>query len=63
MKRAYVAIAATVGLFAFVQVGALALVQPFMDAGLQTVEDPSDPTNSLLYVVAKIGRASCRERV
>ena len=52
MKRAYVAIAATVGLFALVQVGALALVQPFMDAGLQTVEDPSDPTNSLLYVVA-----------
>ena len=52
MKRAYVAIAATVGLFALVQVGALVLVQPFMDAGLQTVEDPSDPTNSLLYVVA-----------
>ena len=52
MKRAYVAIAATVGLFALVQVGALALVQPFMDAGLQTVEDPSDPTNSLLYVAA-----------
>jgi presenilin-like A22 family membrane protease len=52
VKRAYVAIAATVGLFALVQVGALALVQPFMDAGLQTVEDPSDPTNSLLYVAA-----------
>jgi presenilin-like A22 family membrane protease len=52
VKRAYVAIAATVGLFALVQVGALALVEPFMDAGYQTVEDPSDPTNSLLYVVA-----------
>ena len=52
MKRAYVAIAATIGLFAFVQVGALALVEPFMNAGYQTVEDPSDPTNSLLYVVA-----------
>ena len=52
MKRAYVAIAATVGLFALVQAGALALVEPFMDAGYQTVEDPSDPTNSLLYVVA-----------
>ena len=52
MKRAYVAIAATVGLFALVQVGALALVEPFMDAGYQTVEDPSDPTNSLLYVAA-----------
>ena len=52
MKRAYVAVAATVGLFVLVQVGALALVEPFMDAGYQTVEDPSDPTNSLLYVGA-----------
>jgi presenilin-like A22 family membrane protease len=52
VKRAYVAVAATVGIFAFVQVGALALVEPFMDAGYQTVEDPTDPTNSLLYVGA-----------
>jgi presenilin-like A22 family membrane protease len=52
MKRAYVAVAATVGLFVLVQVGALALVEPFMDAGYRTVEDPSDPTNSLLYVGA-----------
>jgi presenilin-like A22 family membrane protease len=52
MKRAYVAVAATVGLFVVVQVGALALVEPFMDAGYQAVEDPSDPTNSLLYVGA-----------
>ena len=52
MKRAVVAVAATVGLFVVVQLGSLALVQPFMDAGYQTVEDPSDPTNSLLYVGA-----------
>lgn len=52
MNRAYVAVASIVGLFVLVQVGALALVQPFMDAGLQTVEDPSDPANSLLYVGA-----------
>ena len=52
MERAYVAAAATVGLFVAVQVGALALVEPFVDAGYQTVEDPSDPTNSLLYVGA-----------
>jgi presenilin-like A22 family membrane protease len=52
MKRAYAAIAATVGIFLLVQLGSLALVQPFMDAGYQTVEDPSDPTNSLLYVGA-----------
>jgi presenilin-like A22 family membrane protease len=52
MKRAYAAVAATVGIFLLVQLGSLALVQPFMDAGYQTVEDPSDPTNSLLYVGA-----------
>jgi presenilin-like A22 family membrane protease len=52
MKRAHAAVAATVGLFLLVQLGALALVQPFMDAGYQTVEDPSDPTNSLVYVGA-----------
>jgi len=52
MKRAYVAVAATVGIFLLVQLGALALVEPFMDAGYQTVEDPSDPTNSLLYIGA-----------
>jgi presenilin-like A22 family membrane protease len=52
MKRAFIAIGATVGLFALVQLGSLALVEPFMDAGYQTVEDPSDPTNSLLYIGA-----------
>ena len=52
MNRPLVAVAATVGLFALVQLGALALVQPFMDAGYQTVENPSDPTNSLLYIGA-----------
>lgn len=52
MKRAALAVAATVGIFLLVQLGSLALVQPFMDAGYQTVEDPSDPTNSLLYIGA-----------
>jgi presenilin-like A22 family membrane protease len=52
MKRAYLAVAATAGIFLLVQLGALALVEPFMDAGYQTVEDPSDPTNSLLYIGA-----------
>ena len=52
MKRAAVAAVATLSLFVLVQLGALALVQPFMDAGYQTVEDPSDPTNSLLYLGA-----------
>lgn len=52
MKRSLVAVVAAVGLFALVQLGSLALVEPFIDAGYQTVEDPSDPTNSLLYIGA-----------
>ncbi|RCU46049.1 hypothetical protein DU504_01275 [Haloplanus salinus] len=44
------AVAAT--LFLFVQVGALAMVGPFETAGYQAVEDPSDPTNSLVYIAA-----------
>ena len=39
-------------IFLFVQVGALALVEPFKTAGYQAVEDPSDPTNSVVYVGA-----------
>jgi len=39
-------------IFLFVQVGALALVEPFKTAGYQAVEDPSDPTNSVAYVGA-----------
>ena len=51
-RRVVIAAAATVGLFVLVQLGALALIEPFQTAGLQPVEDPDDPTNSLLYVVA-----------
>jgi presenilin-like A22 family membrane protease len=39
-------------LFLLVQVGALAMVGPFETAGYQAVEDPSDPTNSLVYFAA-----------
>ncbi|GGN86909.1 presenilin family intramembrane aspartyl protease PSH [Haloarcula pellucida] len=39
-------------IFLFVQLGALALVEPFKSAGYQAVEDPSDPTNSVLYIGA-----------
>ncbi|MFB6124165.1 MAG: presenilin family intramembrane aspartyl protease PSH [Haloferacaceae archaeon] len=38
--------------FFLVQVGALSLVDPFQSAGYQAVEDPSDPTNSLVYLGA-----------
>ncbi|RLM59430.1 hypothetical protein DVK02_01390 [Halobellus sp. Atlit-31R] len=39
-------------LFLLVQLGALALVPTFYEQGYQTVEDPSDPTNSLIYIGA-----------
>ncbi|MFC7141691.1 presenilin family intramembrane aspartyl protease PSH [Halosimplex aquaticum] len=48
--RAYVASGAIVGIFVLVQLGALALVGPFQDAGYQAVEDPQNPTNTLVYV-------------
>lgn len=51
-SRVSAAIAGTVGLFLCIQLGALALVEPFQAAGFQPVEDPQDPTNSLLYVGA-----------
>ncbi|MWG33526.1 presenilin family intramembrane aspartyl protease PSH [Halomarina oriensis] len=52
MRRSLLATGATLALFLVVQLGALALANPFVDAGYQTVEDPSDPTNSVVYVVA-----------
>ena len=45
-------VAVAAALFLFVQVGALAMVGPFETAGYQAVEDPSDPTNSLVYIAA-----------
>ena len=51
-RRVIVAGGAAIGLFVLIQLGALALVDPFVGAGLQPVEDPSDPTNPLLYVGA-----------
>ena len=50
--REYRGVAAAVVLFLFVQLGALALVQTFFDQGYQAVDNPSDPTNSLLYIGA-----------
>jgi presenilin-like A22 family membrane protease len=38
--------------FFLVQVGALSLVEPFQSAGYQAVEDPTDPTNSVVYLGA-----------
>ncbi len=50
--RALVASAGIVVIFLAVQLGALALVEPFKSAGYQPVENPNDPTNSLVYVLA-----------
>lgn len=51
-SRVLAAIGGTVALFFAIQIGALALVEPFQTAGLQAVEDPEDPTNSFLYIGA-----------
>ncbi|WP_158853349.1 presenilin family intramembrane aspartyl protease PSH [Halorhabdus sp. CUG00001] len=48
----WLAVSIIVGIFLAVQLGALALVEPLKGAGLQPVEDPQDPTNSLLYILA-----------
>ncbi|SMO44009.1 presenilin family intramembrane aspartyl protease PSH [Halorubrum cibi] len=50
--REYRGVAFAVGLFLVVQLGALALVPEFTESGYQPVEDPQDPTNSLVYIVA-----------
>ena len=50
--RVFAATGFTVAMFLLVQLGALALVEPFQQAGYQQVENPSDPTNSLVYVAA-----------
>ncbi|MGM0446699.1 MAG: presenilin family intramembrane aspartyl protease PSH [Methanobacteriota archaeon] len=50
--REYRGVAFVVGLFLVVQVGALALVPEFAESGYQAVENPDNPANSVLYVVA-----------
>jgi presenilin-like A22 family membrane protease len=50
--REYRGVAFVVGLFLVVQVGALALVPEFAASGYQAVENPDNPANSVLYVVA-----------
>ncbi|ELZ48150.1 hypothetical protein C463_01131 [Halorubrum californiense DSM 19288] len=50
--REYRGVAFVVALFLVVQVGALALVPEFAESGYQAVENPDNPANSVLYVVA-----------
>jgi presenilin-like A22 family membrane protease len=47
--RVLAAVGTTVLLFLGVQLGALALIEPFHESGRQAVENPEDPTNSVLY--------------
>jgi presenilin-like A22 family membrane protease len=50
-RRFLLALGGTLTLFVLVQLGALALVEPF-DATYQPVDDPQNPVNSILYVAA-----------
>jgi presenilin-like A22 family membrane protease len=50
-SRAYIAGGATVSIFVLVQIGALALIEPFQSAGYRAVENPSNPTNILVYLL------------
>ncbi|RQG89788.1 hypothetical protein EA462_07150 [Natrarchaeobius halalkaliphilus] len=47
--RVLVAVGVTVLLFLAVQIGALALIEPFHESERQAVENPDDPTNSFIY--------------
>jgi len=47
--RLYAAVAGTVLLFVLVQLGALSLVEPFVQNDYQATADASDPTNSLVF--------------
>ncbi len=51
-RRALVACGGIVVIFLCVQLGAVAVVEPFESAGLQPDVDHQDPVNSLLYVLA-----------
>ncbi|MFB6201852.1 MAG: presenilin family intramembrane aspartyl protease PSH [Halorhabdus sp.] len=48
----WLAVAVIVVIFLAVQLGALALVEPLKAAGFQPVENPQNPVNPLLYVLA-----------
>ncbi|ARS91582.1 presenilin family intramembrane aspartyl protease PSH [Natrarchaeobaculum aegyptiacum] len=47
--RVLAAVGVTVALFLAVQLGALALIEPFYESDRQAVDDPQNPTNSILY--------------
>ena len=42
-----------------VQLGTLALINPFLEEGYQSVEDPSDPLNGVLYLGIVLVATAC----
>ncbi|MFB6189615.1 MAG: presenilin family intramembrane aspartyl protease PSH [Halapricum sp.] len=50
--RAVIAALAIAAIFLLIQLGALALVEPFKAAGKQATENPQSATNSIVYVAA-----------
>ncbi|WP_265111626.1 presenilin family intramembrane aspartyl protease PSH [Halosolutus halophilus] len=53
--RVLAAVGLTVLLFLGVQLGALALTDPFQESDRQAVEDPDNPTNSIVYFAIILG--------
>lgn len=51
-ERTILASAGVVGIFVLVQLGALALVEPFHQEGHQVAEDTGDPSLSLFFILA-----------
>ncbi|MFB6310185.1 MAG: presenilin family intramembrane aspartyl protease PSH [Salinirussus sp.] len=51
-RRQVAAAGFLVAVFLVIQLGALAVVRPFENAGYRPVDDPGNPLNSLLYLVA-----------
>lgn len=51
-SRVALGVGIIVAIFLFVQLSAIALVEPFQAAGYQPVENPEDPANSVFYVGA-----------
>jgi presenilin-like A22 family membrane protease len=53
MKMEYkkiIAMGAILAIALIVQIGAVALIDPFLEEGYQSVEDPDDPLNGVLYL-------------
>jgi presenilin-like A22 family membrane protease len=50
-SRAYIAGGATIAVFLLVQIGALALIEPFQTVGYRAVENPTNPANTLIYLL------------